>query len=132
MNRNKVTVNENIINFLKSGQTIEKGDEKYINYPYWLRVEEETEKGIVCSRFTRNQIHNQSTYKQGGLMVNKYKISKSNGEDVDPNAWYFVLRVDKDPHAQVAAKAYAESVKEENPTLSKELLDAIIKYETHK
>ena len=132
MSKNKVTVSRDIINFLESGQTIEKGDEKYMNFPFWLRIEEETEEGIVCETFTRSQIHNQSTYKQGGLMVNKYKISKSNGDDVDPNAWYFVLRIDKDPHARVAAMSYAISVKEENPTLSKELMDAINNYQKSK
>lgn len=38
---------------------------------------------------------------------------------------YFVLNVFYDPHAKVAFRAYAESVKKENPKLSQEMLEAI-------
>lgn len=41
---------------------------------------------------------------------------------VDPKAVYFVLRLDEDPHAVRAAKAYAHSVREENA----EFADAIL------
>jgi hypothetical protein len=33
----------------------------------------------------------------------------------DPEAVYFVLRLDDDPHARAAAAAYANSVQRENP-----------------
>ncbi|MEE9459864.1 MAG: hypothetical protein V3V84_08890 [Candidatus Bathyarchaeia archaeon] len=38
-------------------------------------------------------------YKQGGY-ESKYTITKNNGNPVDPKADYFVLRLDKDPHAR--------------------------------
>lgn len=50
----------------------------------------------------------------GGL-VHKYTITKSDGTPCAPEAEYFVLRIDKDPHALVALEAYAESIKDVNP-----------------
>jgi hypothetical protein len=40
-------------------------------------------------------------------LYNKYVISKSDGSPIDPNAVYFVLRVDKDPAARAAMRIYA-------------------------
>jgi len=53
-------------------------------------------------------------YMNGGIK-RKYIISKVNGKPVDKNAVYFVLRVDKDPHAIPALLAYAKSVEKDNP-----------------
>ncbi len=61
----------------------------------------------------------------------KYKVSKTDGE-TDPDADYFVLRLDNDPHARIAAYHYALSVKEENPNLAFDLQRKIIKYESKK
>jgi len=36
------------------------------------------------------------------------KLKKADGSPVDPNAMYFVLRIDTDPHARIALRAYAE------------------------
>ena len=52
-------------------------------------------------------------YEKGGWKQ-KYIITKTNGKPVDKVADYFVLRLDKDPHAQNAALAYAESVRTVN------------------
>jgi len=62
---------------------------------------------------------------------NKYKVTKADG-DTDPNADFFVLRLDTDPHARVAAYHYALSIKEENPNLAFDLQRKIIKYESKK
>ncbi len=59
-------------------------------------------------------------YKNGGLK-NKYIIKKTNGQPVSPEAQYFVLRLDKDPHAVKAALAYADSVEIDNPALAFQL-----------
>jgi hypothetical protein len=59
-------------------------------------------------------------YKEGGL-EKKFIVSKVDGSEVDPLAQYFVLRVDEDPHALTALKAYAQSVKEDNPKLAEDL-----------
>jgi hypothetical protein len=61
-----------------------------------------------------------SDYKHGGL-DRKYIITKKSRKPVDPEAEYFVLRLDKDPHARVASAAYAQSVKSDNKALSFDL-----------
>ena len=40
-------------------------------------------------------------------LYNKYHIEKTDGAPVDPEAVYFVLRLDTDREARDAAKAYA-------------------------
>lgn len=61
-------------------------------------------------------------------LYDKYEVKKRHG-DTDPNADYFVLRLDKDPHARQAARCYAESIKQENRTLAFEIMTKILKYE---
>jgi hypothetical protein len=51
----------------------------------------------------------------------KYRIEKSDGTAVDPKAVYFTLRIDTDPHARAAIRAYIESCREENPDLAGDL-----------
>jgi hypothetical protein len=63
-------------------------------------------------------------YKTGRL-TNKYKVEKTNGEPIDANAEYFVLRIDADPHAQTAAMAYANSIENENPEFAKDIRDRL-------
>lgn len=41
--------------------------------------------------------------------------------DVDPEATYFVLRLDTDPHARMAARKYAQSVQSENPQFARDI-----------
>jgi hypothetical protein len=70
-------------------------------------------------------------YLNGGWR-NKYFIAKQvHGEHtdvmtgiqfVDPAAQYSVLRFDEDPHARVAMRAYAQSIKYENPQFSMDIL----------
>ena len=67
-----------------------------------------------------------SGFKKGGWKP-KYNISKTNGKPVDPNADYFVLRLDKDPHAIEALHSYAISVYRDNKELSRDLM-RIVKY----
>ena len=63
-------------------------------------------------------------YKNGGL-YKKYIIGKTNGNPIDPEAEYFVLRFDKDPHARTALIAYAESVKSDNEQFHYDILDKL-------
>jgi len=58
----------------------------------------------------------------------KYHVFKLNG-DTDPDADYFVLRLDKDPHARIAAYHYALSIRESNPNLAFDLQIKIQKYD---
>jgi len=64
--------------------------------------------------------HTDHICKTGGLRQ-KYNITKTSGEPVDDGAVYFVLRVDEDPHARKALRAYAESVAVENEVLAHDL-----------
>ena len=52
----------------------------------------------------------------------KYLVSLADGTPRDPGAQYFVLRVDADPHARTALRAYAAAVREDNPLLWVDLL----------
>jgi hypothetical protein len=65
-----------------------------------------------------------SNYKNGGLDI-KYNITKKDGRPVDPNAKYFVLRLDKDPHALEAIHAYINSVMSDNAELATDLLELV-------
>jgi hypothetical protein len=56
------------------------------------------------------------------ILFDKYTVKKNVGE-TDPNAKYFVLRVDKDPHARVALVAYIESVRPEEPEFASQLVE---------
>ena len=55
-------------------------------------------------------------------LFRKYVITKADGSPVDPAAKYFVLRMDTDRAACIAAQAYAGSIASDNPKLATELL----------
>lgn len=55
----------------------------------------------------------------------KYVISKVDGSKVDPDACYFVLRLDTDPAAQKAMGQYVRSCRKENPELAEEIETAL-------
>jgi len=59
-------------------------------------------------------------------LFDKYKIEKRDGTLIDPNAQYFVLRLDTDYHARVALEAYANSVRESDAEFAQEI-DAKLK-----
>lgn len=67
-------------------------------------------------------------YKNGGLRQ-KYNITKTSGEPIDDGAVYFVLRVDEDPHARAALRAYAGSVADENDVLASDLLMLVERFD---
>lgn len=58
----------------------------------------------------------------------KYTVVKNDGS-TDEGADYFVLRLDKDPHARIAALKYAESIVRENFKLSLDLTSKVLGYE---
>lgn len=51
----------------------------------------------------------------------KYIIRKADGSDVDPEACYFVLRLDTDEAARKAARQYARSVRRKNSELADQI-----------
>ena len=54
-------------------------------------------------------------------LYGKYIITKADGSPVDPNADYFVLRLDTDPAARHAARTYARNMYDRNHALADEL-----------
>lgn len=68
---------------------------------------------------------------QRGL-YGKYEIRKTNGEELDPKAVYFVLRIDTDPYARVALRTYIETCRAENPELAEDLDELMLKLETER
>lgn len=63
-------------------------------------------------------------YMTGGWR-DKYIITKANGNRLAPEAVYFVLRLDADPHARIAAMAYADSVEADNPVLANDISERV-------
>lgn len=49
------------------------------------------------------------------------RISRADGIRVNQDAKFFVLRIDNDPAARAATRAYAEAVKDVNPQLSSDI-----------
>jgi len=62
-------------------------------------------------------------------LFDKYKVEKKEGE-TDPNADYFVLRLDTDRIARVVALQYAFFIKDRNPQLAHDLEEAVMSYES--
>lgn len=60
----------------------------------------------------------------------KYTVIRNDGKPLEPNAQWFVLMIHKDPHAVVALQAYADSVRDTNPTLAHDLDNLVVAY-TH-
>jgi len=58
-------------------------------------------------------------------LYDKYIVTKTDGSKVDPNAVYFVLRLDSDPQARLAARTYAHAIWPFNHTLSDDILALI-------
>lgn len=119
----------------ESGNKIENNNGIFMNFPYWIRkiLSPKEEDIDMYEVYARSEIPGiDSGYKRGGLQESKYLISKTDGSEMDPEAWYFVLRVDKDPHAKVAALTYANSVESDNPRLAKELIERVNSYNPDK
>jgi hypothetical protein len=115
----KIKMTKEQFKIFESGHMIQTRKGTFFNFPYWIKKNGEED---VYELYSRSEIPDiESSFKNGGIK-NKYEIRKIDGTQVDPEAWYFVLRVDKDPHAQVAAMAYAHSVADDNRQLSEELL----------
>src|SRR3990172_4091387 len=116
---NKLKLSPDQFKIFELGNKITTPEAEYCQFPYWLKkngVEGEYE----C--LTKDQIPGlNSNHKRGGLESNKYIIQKTDGTEIDPQAFYFVLRLDKDPHAREAALTYAKSVAKENIKLSLDL-----------
>lgn len=58
-------------------------------------------------------------------LYNKYVIEKRDGSPIDPKAQYFVMRLDTDICARIAARIYAECCEAKWPGLADELLTLV-------
>jgi len=59
-------------------------------------------------------------------LYGKYKLEKTDGSPIDPKADYFILRLDNDPVARIAAREYALHTPDKE--LGEALLEKITKY----
>lgn len=57
-------------------------------------------------------------------LFNKYIIQKADGSPIDPNAQYFVLRLDTDIAARIAVRAYIQELSD-GDVLKQNLIDWI-------
>jgi hypothetical protein len=130
MGMNKMTLSPEQFKVFESGNKIETAAGEFFNFPFWIKKDGKTEDGKdLYELYSRSDIPDmESTYKKGGLEKSKYIIQKTDGTQVDPEAWYFVLRIDKDLHAKVAALAYAKSVAKVNIRLAVELISAVLSF----
>lgn len=62
-------------------------------------------------------------------LFSKYTVTKTDGSPVDPNAKYFVLRLDKDPAAIEALLTYADQC--DDLALAEDLLQTLEQYEIY-
>ena len=62
-------------------------------------------------------------------LYNKYIIQKADGTPIDPNADYFVLRLDTDKFAREALRFYASVIRQDNPYLAEELIEKCNQYD---
>ena len=58
-------------------------------------------------------------------LYEKYEVSKRDASPVDPQAVYFVLRLDTDLCARCAALHYAECIRPGQPGLAEDLRDLV-------
>lgn len=61
------------------------------------------------------------------MLHNKYTVTKNEG-DTDPDAQYFVLRVDTDRCAQLAVMHYALLIEPAQPEFAEQLRDWVMGY----
>jgi len=58
-------------------------------------------------------------------LYNKYIISKADGTPIDPNADYFVLRLDTDSCAREAMKFYGSAIYQDNLELAHDIFNKL-------
>lgn len=130
----KILITKEQFNLISSGNSIDTGEKTYYNFPYWIEIldpdytDYETNKtGMLVDLLARSELPIEKDYKKVGLH-DKYIIKKADESEMDPNAWYFVLRVDTDPHAKNAALEYARSIIAENKKLALDLINAVMSF----
>jgi len=72
----------------------------------------------------------EKNYTNKSRLQSKYIVAKTNGDPVDPEAEYLVLRLDTDPHARTAALAWADAIESEAPNLAADIRQRVYFYES--
>ena len=66
-----------------------------------------------------------SRYAAGGF-EDRFTVTRKDGKAIRPEARYLVLDYSgRDPHAIIALKAYAKSIRNENERMAEDILNAI-------
>lgn len=66
------------------------------------------------------------TRQNAGGFEDRFRVTRTDGKQIDPARRYIVLDyAGSDPHAIVALKAYAKSIRNENERMSQDILNAI-------
>jgi hypothetical protein len=61
-----------------------------------------------------------------GGFEDRFRVTRTDGKPIRADRRYIVLAYDgSDPHAVVALKAYADSIRGENETMATDILDAL-------
>lgn len=64
-------------------------------------------------------------FTQGGF-EDRFCVSRRDGQPINPKARYLILDYSgRDPHAILALKAYAKSIRPENERMAEDILNAI-------
>ena len=66
------------------------------------------------------------TRQSTGGFEDRFRVTRTDGKPVRPEARYIVLDYAGDPHAQKAIEAYADSIEADNPQMAADLRDALI------
>lgn len=62
-------------------------------------------------------------------IFDKYIVQKSDGSPINPNAQYFVLRIDTDPAARKAALRYSSYISQTDPDFADEIFQWVMQFE---
>lgn len=83
----------------------------------------ESEMTCDCPTCTHLKRHGYIADKEpeAARLYGKYRIAKADGSPIDPDAQYFVLRIDTDQAAREALKTYAEYIEYDEPDFAAEL-----------
>lgn len=117
------------LDLLRTGNQINNENGQYLQWPYWVKKVDDPNDPMLYELFATAELPIEKDFKVTGLERQKYIVKKTNGIPVDPNAFYFVLRLDEDPHARRAALQYAHEVGPYNLKLAEELIHKVIGYE---
>lgn len=66
-----------------------------------------------------------------GGFEDRFRVTRTDGQAVRPEARYIVLDYAGDPHAKRALAAYADSIEGDNPEMAADIRDALVRPEKY-